>query len=263
MQEFVGSDVEIARQRRVRDRMDWIAKTPGAINAGRLVNFDSPERVGWKKVHEIAEEDGLVGFPGMVEEEIVASIAQHLGEDWNIGSWLTHSGRPEEVLPKCEALTQQRPLPAGWRFEGHLTPGDEVIGLVQELNLACDVSPYPAYYSRGEVLPNMTAMLWNGCGRLMATASACMRFHAESRLGGCLFVGLVSVAPTCRGQGIGSLINAMTLLESHKAFGWLQVQEQAHADNRASRRMIEVCGLDRREALVAVAASRGAGRFTK
>ncbi|MEM7223140.1 MAG: GNAT family N-acetyltransferase [Pseudomonadota bacterium] len=260
--DYLGTEIQIRRQQAIHSRKDWIAKTPGAYNGARMVGFDDPERVGWDSVRRVAEEDGLVGFPGARETEILAAIARHLGPGWHTNTWLTYTGTPETVLPTCEAIERAVTLPTAWRKEIYLSPDDQAIGEVQTLNMACDILPYPAYYSRGEDVPIITTLLRDKEGMPVATGSACMRYHENSRLGGCLFIGLISVDPRCRGKRLGSLVNALTLIESHRAFGWTKVHEQVHESNTASRKMIEACGLDRKEDLCAVTASRDQARFS-
>ena len=261
--DYLGTEDQIRRQQAIRRRTAWIATTPGVFNGARMVGFDDPERVGWDRVRQIAEEDGLVAFPGAREAEILAAIERHLGAGWHSNSWLTYTGDPESILPACRTVQAAMPMPPGWHRETHLSPGDREIGEVQALNGACGVMPYPAYYSRGEDVPIVTTLVRDQEGALVATGSACMRFHADSRLGGCLFIGLISVAPRCRGKRLGSLVNAFTLIESHRAFGWSLVHEQVQETNSASRKMIESCGLHRRDGLCVVSASRDAERFTK
>ncbi len=94
-------------------------------------------------------------------------------------------------------------------------------------------------------------------------ANATMRYHVQSRFAGALFAGAVSVDPAHRGKGLGSLVNAVLLRDSHRALGWRQVIEQARDDNRASCGMLRRCGLQGQPDLVTVGIQLGDGEFTR
>jgi hypothetical protein len=81
-------------------------------------------------------------------------------------------------------LLAQNEIPKGWHFQAHQSLNDGDLGDVQQLNAATQVSPYPAYYSRGEDVPIVTTMSRNATNELVATGSACMRFHPQSRSSG-------------------------------------------------------------------------------
>lgn len=263
MRDFVGTETQIAAQRRIRDRQAWICETPGVANGGRILHFVEPERLGWARVAELAYEDGLVGFPCVIEDDTVAAIRAHLGAEWKTPSWQACLGSPDQVLPACEALVAAITLPPGWRIDSLERPGDGQIAAVQMLNEETGVSPYPAYYSRGEAVPVLTACLSDATGTLVATASAAYRYHPQSRLAGYLFAGMVSVSPDQRRRGLGRLINAVMLLESQKRFGWTMAKEQVAADNAASQAMIKACGLSNEDGYVSMAAISSGESFTR
>ncbi len=106
-------------------------------------------------------------------------------------------------------------------------------------------------------------MVRDGAGQLMASAFANMLFHPQSRLGGTVFVGLVSVAEKARGIGLGKLANARALIDSHSAMGWTRATEFVAADNAASRGMVAACGLSADVGYLTGIATRGAERFTR
>lgn len=263
MAEFVGTDSKVGIQKRMQERQSWIAETPGAVNGGRVLSFDDPERVGWGKVAELANEDNLTVFLAVSEGEILAKIKSHLGPHWKTQAWLVYLGAPEPVVAASRAIIDAYELPSGWRIDAYERPDDRQIDAVQCLNASTGIAPYPAFYSRGEVCRVVTICLSDAAGGLVATASAAMRHHGRSRLGGYLFAGMVSVSLENRGRGLGKLVNAVTLAESQTRFGWQMVCEQVVPDNRASRAMIEACGLRHDEGLVSVAAFNSEEGFTR
>ena len=254
MAEFVGTDRQIDIQRKMRDRQSWIAETPGVANGGRVLAFDDPDKVGWDKVTELTQADNMAVFPQFSEEAIVAKIRRHLGPHWKTPVWQLYLGGPGRVLDASRAIIEAHDLPQGWRIEAHERPSNDQIDAVQALNMATGITPYPAFFSRGEAGAIVTACINDADGALVATAAAVMRYHRASRLGGYLFVGMVSVTVAQQGKGLGKLVNAVVLVKSHKRLSWIGVMEQVAPDNAASRAMIEACGLMRDEDKVTVAA---------
>jgi predicted acetyltransferase len=77
-------------------------------------------------------------------------------------------------------------------------------------------------------------------------------------------VGLVSVAPDQRGQGLGALANALLVQASVNELGASHVYEMVAPDNVASRRMIESSGLVLRPDLICgVGVPQAAARLTR
>ncbi|MGI9464070.1 MAG: hypothetical protein ACR2OM_09025 [Aestuariivirgaceae bacterium] len=263
MPEFIGSDNSIAVQMRLRDRQPKIAGSPGLVNGGRLLHFLAPDKTGWDTVRTLAEEDKLAGFPIVVEETAVGQIKEHLGGHWTTPVWHALLGSADQVLSACASVIDGAGLPDGWRAAMHDCPGEDEIAEIQALNAETGVSPYPAYYSRSEAVPVLTACLHDDRGALVATASVADRYHRDSRLGGHVFAGMVSVSDSCRGRGLGKLINALALSESHRRFGWTVATEQVAPDNPVSRAMILACGLDHSAGLVSVAAINSDENFTR
>lgn len=261
--EFFGSANQIRVQKRLRDRQPWIATTPAVSNGGRILHFVEPDRLGWNRVAELANEDRLAGFPCVIRDEVVGAIRARLGPHWRILSWNAFLGPADRVRPVCERLIETVDLPAGWRIEVLERPDEDRIAAIQALNAATGVSPYPAYYSRGEAVPIVTVCISDGSGELAATASAAQRYHPESRLAGHVFAGMVSVSPAHRRQGLGRLANAVALVESHARFGWTMAKEHVAADNAASQAMVEACGLGNGEGRVSLVALDSDEGFTR
>jgi len=89
-----------------------------------------------------------------------------------------------------------------------------------------------------------------------------MRYHPDGPLSGWLFAGSVSVSPDYLKCGLGSLVNAQLLRDSHTAFGWVSVLEQAKTDNRASVGLITRCGLTQVEGKITVIINLTGGYVT-
>ena len=263
MPEFVGSDSSIALQKRLRARQPDIARSADLANGARILHVVAPEVTGWARVRALEEEDGLLGFPLVAEVSTTRDLKAHLGPDWSLHVWHALTGPADRVLQSCKAVIDAVTLPKDWQANMQVRPSEEEIAEIQALNAETGVAPYPAYYTRSEALPVLTACLRDETGALVATASVADRYHPEGRLAGHVFAGMVSVADRCRGQGLGKLINALALTESQTRFGWRFATEQVAPDNAASLAMIRACGLDHADGLASVAASRSSEKFSR
>jgi hypothetical protein len=263
MTDFVGTEKLVALQKRIHARQSLIDQDINLVNGGRLMHFLDPELTGWDTVRSYAEEDQLVGFPAVQEEQLIPLIHKYFGRSWKTPTWHCLMGGVARVLDHCHNVVKSNPLPANWRITNLEQPDSGQVDAIQALNIETGVLPYPAYYVRSEVLPVFTVCVLNADEELVATASVADRYDPKSRLGGSVFAGNVSVSPGCRGKGLGKLANALALIESHKRFNWEVVTEQAAADNPASRAMIESCGLDHSAGLVTIALSNSDERITR
>ncbi len=263
MPDFLGSESAIALQKRIRDRNPVIAKSPDLVNGGRVMHFLDPAQTGWDQVRRYAEEDRAVGFVGVTLEPTLTNIRSNLGPDWETPYWLAMTGTRNKILPACETIRAAISLPDGWRISAHQEPDDSLISEIQSLNQVTGVSPYPAYYMRSEPFPVLTMCLHDKTGTLVATASVADRYHAESRLSGWVFDGMVSVSEDHRGKGLGKLVNALALLESAERFQWHVASEQVAPDNVPSKAMIEACGLTHEDGLYTIAAIKPGVTLTR
>jgi hypothetical protein len=263
MTDFIGTDKLIALQKRIHARQSLIDGDINLVNGGRLMHFLDPELTGWDTVRRYAEEDQLIGFPAVQEEKIIPLIHRYLGVGWKTPTWHCLTGGVDRVLDYCRDVVKSNPLPISWSITTLEQPDSGRVDEIQALNVETGVLPYPAYYMQSEALPVLTVCVVNADNDLVATASVADRYNQNSRLGGYVFAGNVSVSTRCRGKGLGKLANALALIESQKRFNWNVVTEQAASDNPASRAMIISCGLDDTAGLVTIAASNIDDRITR
>ena len=263
MAEYVGTENQVSLQKRLQEKQSWFKETPGAFNGGRILGFDDPDQIGWSHVAELAIADKLALFPLFHKDEIFEKITKHLGANWKTPYWLAYLGRPKDVIDVSRSRMEEIALPTGWTIDVTEMPSDDQIEAIQALNSETGVSPYPAYFSRGEAAPIVTICFADAEGQLKAAASGVMRYHPRSRLGGYLFAGMVSVKGDSRGIGMGKLANAVLMVESHARLSWKIVQEQAAPDNPASIAMIRACGLKFDEDLVSVVTIDSDETFTR
>lgn len=263
MAEYIGTNLQIDVQKRLRDRQQWIAETPEVAHGGRILNFLNAEKLGWDKVSELTMQDRVAGFTAVPLETTLLALKRIFGAGWKMPYWYVFFGEADFVLKASEQIVDAIVLPIGWHLESVDCPSDPQIDKIQKLNIVNGIAPYPAYYIRGEAVPCTTSMLTDDRGRLVATASANYRYHSESRFKQHLFAGSVAVSKDHRGRGFGKLLNAEVLIESHKRYGWARVLEQAKPDNVPSRAMIEACGLRMDPELVTITVIASDEDFTR
>lgn len=263
MAEFHGTDLQIAIQKRMQGRQAWIERTPEVANGGRVLNFVEPEKIGWETIRDLFAEDHVISFTAQPLATMMPVLRQTFGDNCQYPYWNVFTGDVQRVLEACKAVIADVPTPTGWRLRSLETPTDGQISEVQKLNEATGIAPYPAFYSRGEAVPCLTTCLWNEQGKMVATASANFRYHPNSRFSGHIFEGSVSVAEECRGMGLGKLLNATVLLDSHRLYNWVGALAQARPDNAPSRRMIEACGLEMSPDLVTISVIASEEEFTR
>jgi hypothetical protein len=263
MTNFIGTDKLIALQKRIHARQSLIDGDINLVNGGRLMHFLDPELTGWDTVKRYAEKDQLIGLPAVQEEETISLINRHIGAGWKTPIWDCLTGGVDRVLDHCRDVVKSNPLPINWSVTTLEQPDSRRVDEIQALNTETGVLPYPAYYLRSEVLPVLTVCVRNADKDLVATASVADRYDQNSRLGGYVFAGNVSVSTGCRGKGLGKLANALALIESQKRFNWNVATEQAALNNPVSRAMIISCGLDDTAGLVTIAVSNTGERITR
>jgi hypothetical protein len=263
MTDFIGTDKLIALQKRIHARQFLIDGDINLVNGGRLMHFLDPGLTGWDTVKRYAEEDQLIGLPAVQEEETISLIHRHLGAGWETPIWHCLTGGVDRVLDYSRDVVKSNPLPISWSVTTLEQPDSGQVDEIQALNTETGVLPYPAYYMRSEVLPVLTVCVLNEDKDLVATASVADRYDQNSRLGGYVFAGNVSVSTGYRGKGLGKLVNALALIESQKRLNWNVVTEQSALDNPVSRAMIISCGLDDTAGLVTIAVSNTGERITR
>ncbi len=263
MAEYFGDEHVVALQKAIRARAEDFSKQPLLSNGGRIINILDPDAYGWENVRLDAEYYGFIGLTMVDRVKTLTRLAQVFGAEMEFPYWEAFTGTPENVVLACEKIVDGITFPDGWALTSLTHPDEQTIDESQHLNQATGVAPTPAYYMRGDYVPSMLTCLWDQDGKLTACASATMRYHPNGPLSGWLFAGAVSVSPEHRRKGLGAYVNAKLLCDSHNAFNWNHILEQAKADNAASVGMITRCGLHQIPDLVTIVVNLTGGYLTR
>lgn len=264
MSGYFGSERQRALQARSLDLKQWAAATPGIYNAGRFLGCDDPDRVPWPMLAGMLERDGLLGLRMISREQAGRLFPRLESAGCRIDSWDILVGDPETARAAASEITGAG-LPAGMGVAPPLRDGgDPATRRIQQFLADNGLAPFPGSLLTKQPPHAKTVVLEDVAGRIAATGHAYFPHNAESPFHRHAWIGLIAVAPQCRGQGVGRLINAMLVLAAFRDLGASAVYAMVAPANTASRRMVEACGLRAVPQLVCgVAMAGGAARFTR
>lgn len=244
------------------DRVARVQGRPGFVLSPRLpVVFDAGAAV-WPLAAELARDSGALGLVLMPKGPAEAAVRTHLGADWQISHWDSYDAPAADLMPRALA-TVEAGLPPGWSVSDLAPDGEQDTRDVIALNHACGVSPNPPAAMKSLICPTHTVLIRDADGALKASATAQMMFPDTSPHAGKVFIGLISVDPAARGQGLGRHVTAHLLTRSQPALGWRTATAWVAPDNPASIATVTGAGFARSDGLFAMIAMPGGGRFTR
>lgn len=240
---YFGTEVQVRLQQRSDERAEWTRTTPGACHIARMLGADDLDRLGWRAVFDILEEDGAFGFR-LIAEDSAAELAETLtARGYRVDFWDVFMAGRREALAAVDGILA-RSLPHDLTPVGMDVPADAPsVRRVQEFLAANGISPFSASMLVGDVVPATTIALADSDGAIVAAAHAYLPHNSFSRFHDAAWGGLVAVAESQRGKRLGGHVNAMMVRAAFDRLGASRIYELASATNLQSRRMIEACGL--------------------
>lgn len=261
---YFGSDMQQRLQARVEASRDFIDATPGACHAVRLMGCDDVDRLGWERIGEFLERDGVCGFR-FVPVDRLGEMTVRLGAlGYRLDTWDIFVAERATALAASEAILASG-LPEGLMDLDMPTDpeGDDTTEL-QLLMSAAGVVPFSGAMLAGRLGPAITVAVGTEDGTIVAAAHGYLPHNAFSAFRDYAWGGLVAVAETQRGKGLGSYVNARMIVEVFRTLGATHVYELVSATNTPSRRMVESCGLRHEAAFTAgIAVPAEGARFTR
>lgn len=260
MHGYAGSDHQQQLQRATEAAAAWLAETPGACNAGRILGTDDPDTLGWDTVAALLAEHGALAFR-MVPVDVIGPLERRLADAGaSIDFWDVFEA-PAPVARQYAGIVLLPGVPEGYERLDQLS--DEQLEQAMELMIACGIVPFSAAFLAGRPGPAVTVALRDlDSGQIVATAHAYLPHNRHSPHAGNAWAGLVAVAERHRGRGLGKWINAAAVLGAVETLGASAVHELVSAENKVSRRMVRDAGLrlvtDRKCGI----ATMGGGRYT-
>lgn len=233
------------------------ADTPGAAIVGRMRGTDDPEALGWNVIADALAEDGAFGFR-MIPVEQLDRIRDRLDTfGARLDTWLVYRG-DRNTIADPSALS----WPDGISEVPVSDPLEEATRAFQAAMETSGVVPFSGQMLTGQFGPVTNAALARG-GEIVATAHAYKPHVGDSPWHGLAWAGLISVAKSERGHGLGRFVNALIASKAIALPGVSEVYQLVTKTNVVSQRMVEASGLSLDPEHVCGFAVRGGGRFTQ
>jgi hypothetical protein len=264
MSGYCGTSEQQRLQALAEASADYISATPGACQTGRMMGCDNPEALGWDAIDSFLDRDGICGFR-MISAETAERLKSRMSKrGYRFDSWQVFVADRDTALAASDAIVS-RGKPHGLADLKMSTESKgEVTARIQALMGACGVVPFSGSMLAGAVCPATTVAIEDEVGLIVAAAHGYMPHNTYSLYQHYAWGGLVAVAESQRGRGLGNHINARLVVSVFRDLGAEHIYELVSATNVASRRMVESCGLRRDAGLVCgiVTATENA-RFTR
>jgi len=264
MSGYFGTETQRRLQATAEANDDFIKETPGACQVGRMIGCDDPERLGWERIGAILDRDGICGFR-LIPADRVGALRSRLAErGFRLDTWDLFLADRATALAASQAILS-RGLPDGLTEMAQPTdPEGEDTRRIQALIGAAGVVPFSGSLLAGALGPATTIALGDAAGAVVATAHGYRPHNRHSAFHGHAWGGLVAVADTHRGKGLGAHVNALMIAGVFRDPGATHVYELVSATNMPSRHMVAACGLRPEPALVCGMAMPGEStRFTR
>jgi hypothetical protein len=264
MSGYFGTEAQQRLQAQAEASIDFVIATAGACQSGRMVGCDDPDRLGWDQIEAFLDRDGLANFRLISvakADEIRARVAKR---NFRFDTWDVFLGDRAGALAASEAIVS-RGLPDRLTdLERPTHPEDGYTSGIQALMGAAGVAPFSGSLLVGALGPATTVAVGGDDGTIVAAAHGYLPHNAHSPHHRYAWGGLVAVAESQRGKGLGNYVNARMIVSVFDDLGATHVYELVSASNEPSRRMVASCGLHHAQNLVCgIATPNDSGRFTR
>ena len=184
--------------------------------------------------------------PGKADE-IRSRLAKR---NFRFDTWDVFLADRASALAASEAI-MSRGLPNGLTdLDRPSDPVGEYTFRIQALMAAADVVPFSGSLLTGALGPATTVAVGDGNGTIAAAAHGYLPHNTYSPYHRHAWGGLVAVAESQRGKGLGNYINATMIVSVFRDLDATHVYELVSVSNIPSRRMVESSGLRLEPALV-------------
>ncbi len=261
---YHGSEQQQYLQAQAEAGEEVICVTAGACQAGRFMGCDDPDRLGWEWITRIINRDGICGFrliPAARADDVRSRLVEH---NCRFDTWDVFLADRASALAASE-LILSRGLPHGFEELGIPTdPEGDYIARIQTLMGGAGIVPFSGSMLVGSLGPATTVAVGDSNGDVVAAAHGYLPHNVHSDYHRYAWGGLVAVAETLRGRGLGNFVNARMIVSMFRDLGATHIYELVSATNFPSRRMVEAGGLRSEPGLVCGIAMRNESpRFTR
>jgi RimJ/RimL family protein N-acetyltransferase len=224
---------------------------------------DDLDQFGWQRVTEYLDRDGICGFR-LLSSNKADELTSRLTGAYRFDSWDVFIADRATAIAASEAILSHE-LPDGLiELEKPTNPEDEYTGAIQALMGAAGIVPFSGSLLTGACGPATTVAIGGRTGDIVAAAHGYMPHNIHSPYHRYAWGGLVAVAESQRGRGLGSYVNALMINRMFRDLDATHIYELVSATNTPSRKMVAACGLHLERTLICGVAARADGdRFTR
>lgn len=261
---YFGTETQQRLQARAEASVEFINATPGACQAGRTMGCDDFDRLGWDTIDRFLERDGICGFRLIAAERVEDLRSALAARNFRLDTWDVFLADRAAALAACETILAKG-LPDGVvDLDRPTRPDDEYTSRLQRLMSAAGVVPFSGSLLAGELGRAVTVAAGDGNRTVLAVAHAYLPHNIYSPYHLHAWGGLVSVADSHRGKGLGNYINARMVASAFHDLGATHIYELVSSSNIPSRRMVAACGLSHAPELVCgIASPSDSAHFTR
>jgi hypothetical protein len=124
---YFGTETQQRLQAKVEARGDFIRTSPGACESGRFMSCDNIDRLGWDRILEFLESDGVFGFRFLPADGVAALRDRLAGYGYRFDTWDIFVADAATALAASDAILSAG-LPDGlMEIEGPRDPDDAYI----------------------------------------------------------------------------------------------------------------------------------------
>ncbi|TPM21585.1 GNAT family N-acetyltransferase [Mesorhizobium sp. B2-3-5] len=259
-----GTEHQRALQQRTHEMSNWIAATPGIYNAGRFMGIDDPDTQPWSAMESMLGRDGLLGLRMITPQQVAKFFPLLEAAGCRIDTWDIFVGEPQDAGVQAQAIVDGE-MPVGIAIRPPLADAESAeTREVQQFLAASGLAPFPGTMLAVRPPLGKTIVLEDESGAIAATGHAYFPHNTHSPFHKHAWIGLIAVAESCRGRGLGRYVNALLVDCAFGELGARAVYEMVGPSNATSRRMVLGCGLHLAPDLrCGVAVPSDAARFTR
>lgn len=264
MSGYFGTPLQQCLQAQAEASVDFINATAGACQTGRTMGCDDLDRLGWDRIGQFLDRDGICGFRLIPADKADALRSYLTKRNFGLDIWDVFVADRAKALAASEAIVS-RGVPDGLTdLDNPTEPESDYTVRIQTLMGAAGVVPFSGSLLVGALGPATTVATGDGGGSVVAAAHGYLLHNAHSPYHRYAWGGLVAVADSQRGKGLGNYINARMIVSVFHDLGATHVYELVSASNEPSRRMVASCGLrHERGFFCGIATSKDSARFTR
>lgn len=210
------------------------------------------------------ERDGLLGLRMISPQQAAHWFPQLESIGCRIDTWDIFVGEARDAGRQARGIVGEG-LPTGIEVLPPLADAGSAERLrVQEFLAANGLAPFPGAMLAAGSERARTIVLGDESGQIAATGHVYFPHNTYSPYCEHAWIGLIAVAQTWRGKGLGRLTSALLVEAAFGELGARCVYAMVAPSNETSRRMVEGCGLHLAADLrCGVAVPAAAARFTR